>query len=58
MNRPDNNTGAVDAFHAHLDACQQCREHPMDLCPEGARLIHAAADALAAALPSIPVSRR
>lgn len=31
-----------DAFHRHLDQCQQCREHPFDLCDEGARLLHAA----------------
>ena len=30
-------TGA--AFHAHLDACAQCREHPMDLCAVGAGLL-------------------
>jgi hypothetical protein len=22
-------------FHEHLDACQQCREHPFALCPTG-----------------------
>jgi len=22
-------------FHAHLDECEQCREHPFALCPEG-----------------------
>jgi hypothetical protein len=25
----------VDLFHDHLDECEQCREHPFDLCPEG-----------------------
>lgn len=28
-----------DSFHAHLDACVQCRMHPFDLCPVGAALI-------------------
>jgi hypothetical protein len=31
------------AFHAHLDVCVQCREHPFNLCPIGDRLIRAAA---------------
>lgn len=22
-------------FHDHLDACEQCREHPFELCPVG-----------------------
>ncbi len=30
------------AFHAHLDACWQCRDHPMGLCVEGARLLQEA----------------
>lgn len=25
----------MDAFHAHLDVCKQCREHPFELCAEG-----------------------
>lgn len=31
----------VDAFHAHLDACRQCREHLFDLCPTGEPLLRA-----------------
>lgn len=31
-----------DAFHKHLDTCQQCREHPFELCREGDVLIRAA----------------
>lgn len=27
-------------FHRHLDECQQCREHPFDLCPEGAKALN------------------
>ncbi len=34
---------AVDSFHAHLDACEQCEKHPFDLCPIGAPLLLAAA---------------
>lgn len=30
-------------FHAHLDACRQCREHPFALCVEGQRIILEAA---------------
>lgn len=33
---------AMNTFHAHLDGCEQCREHPMDLCPTGLPLLHAA----------------
>lgn len=32
----------VEAYHAHLDQCAQCRNNPFNLCPEGARLLHAA----------------
>jgi hypothetical protein len=32
-----------DIFHAHLDKCAQCREHPFDLCKEGAGLLREAA---------------
>lgn len=32
-----------DIFHAHLDKCAQCREHPFDLCVEGAKLLREAA---------------
>jgi len=30
----------IDRFHAHLDVCEQCREHPFDLCRVGGRLLH------------------
>lgn len=30
-------------FHEHLDRCEQCRNHPFDLCQEGHLLLHAAA---------------
>lgn len=29
----------VDNFHDHLDACEQCREHPLDLCGLGTLLL-------------------
>jgi hypothetical protein len=35
-----------DIFHAHLDACTQCREHPFDLCGAGAILLQQAAEGL------------
>ena len=25
-------------FHDHLDVCEQCREHPFDMCAEGWRI--------------------
>lgn len=31
-----------DAFHAHLDECQQCANHPFALCAEGAKLLELA----------------
>jgi len=40
----------IDEFHAHLDACKQCREHPFDLCVVGGRLL------VEAAGPSRPFS--
>lgn len=30
----------IDAFHAHLDECFQCRSMPFNLCPIGAGMIH------------------
>lgn len=35
------NTGKdwMDRFHAHLDICYQCREHPFSLCKEGAKIL-------------------
>lgn len=33
----------VNIFHQHLDVCRQCRECPMQLCPEGAKLLKKAA---------------
>jgi len=34
-------TDPKDAFHAHLDACSQCRDHPFALCLVGLRLLFA-----------------
>lgn len=31
-----------DAFHAHLEVCAQCRDHPFALCSVGVALIHEA----------------
>lgn len=30
-------------FHDHLDGCEQCANHPFELCDEGARLLDLAA---------------
>ena len=30
---------AADNFHAHLDVCPQCEQHPFDLCPIGHKLL-------------------
>jgi len=35
----------ANAFHAHLDVCAGCRDHPFDLCATGARLLREAVDA-------------
>jgi len=37
----------IDRFHAHLDICEQCREHPFQLCPTGVLLITSAVADLA-----------
>jgi hypothetical protein len=34
---------AIDKFHSHLDVCEQCRNHPFNLCPTGATLLRNAA---------------
>lgn len=31
-----------DEFHAHLDVCNQCQDHPFSLCGVGAKLIREA----------------
>lgn len=33
----------IDEFHAHLDICSQCRNHPFGLCSTGAKLLKEAA---------------
>ena len=44
-----------DKFHAHLDICEQCREHPFDLCREGSRLLEeAASDSVTVDLSTLP----
>ena len=32
-------TPNIDRFHAHLDVCEQCREHPFELCEIGELLL-------------------
>lgn len=34
---------ATELFHAHLNVCAQCRDHPMNLCSVGAKLLTLAA---------------
>jgi len=29
----------MDKFHEHLDKCEQCRNHPFDLCEIGQKLL-------------------
>lgn len=33
---------AIDAYHEHLDVCEQCEQHPFNQCPEGMKLLIAA----------------
>jgi hypothetical protein len=40
---PSPQLARIELFHAHLDTCTQCREHPFELCPIGAPLLKAAA---------------
>ncbi len=35
----------IDEFHAHLDECAQCRNHPFGLCATGAALLKKAGEA-------------
>lgn len=35
-------TPDVDTFHAHLDECIQCRDHPFALCSMGYKLVRKA----------------
>jgi hypothetical protein len=28
-----------NSYHDHLDICRQCREHPFNLCTEGAQIL-------------------
>lgn len=37
---------AGTAFHAHLDVCEQCREHPFGMCAVGNRLLREAGDVI------------
>jgi hypothetical protein len=41
--RPGLDREAADKFHAHLDVCPQCADHPFHLCAEGHRLLLATA---------------
>jgi len=36
---PEEPMERIKKFHAHLDECAQCRNHPFGLCPTGARLL-------------------
>lgn len=38
------------AFHAHLDTCTRCREHPFAMCPVGDAALKTAAAAAAKAM--------
>lgn len=40
-------------FHAHLDECAQCREHPFALCSVGAESLQAEVDATQASNPLV-----
>lgn len=40
----------VKVFHAHLDVCSQCENHPFALCTIGAKLLKEAATG-----PQLPV---
>lgn len=40
-------------FHAHLETCTQCREHPFDLCDDGAALLGDSA-VLSFTVPPVP----
>ena len=37
-------TKSMQAFHAHLDVCKQCRDNPFGLCKPGEKLLLATAE--------------
>lgn len=37
-------TKSMQAFHAHLDVCKQCRDNPFGLCKTGEALLLATAE--------------
>lgn len=37
-------TEQMERFHAHLDECDQCRNHPFALCAKGGPLLRATVD--------------
>ena len=43
-------------FHAHLANCERCRNHPFDLCNDGAALLGDAASLAFSVLPHAPAS--
>lgn len=48
-------TTEIDAFHAHLDGCAQCRDRPMQPCEQGAELLRIAATSIPLRLrPPVP----
>lgn len=48
----------IDPFHAHLDACKQCRDRPFDLCAVGILALEKAGGELAEQLKEMfPVPR-
>lgn len=50
---PEDMTDPIAEFHEHLDKCEQCRNQPFNLCPEGSRVIQKGVDALGENLPSL-----
>lgn len=47
----------IAAFHEHLDACRQCREHPFDLCGPGTQLLFRAARSADSFVDLSPLAR-
>lgn len=51
------NDPKMDAFHAHLDVCKQCFNHPLELCPIGNGLIRAAVESITGSLADLSAPR-
>lgn len=46
----------IKAFHAHLDECVQCQQHPFALCVTGATLLEAGGGTIGSDSKDLPLN--